>query len=90
MPRRPQRDALLDERHAEGVGLRREAARHRLEPVAVGVGLEDGHDLGPADVRLDRREVRAEPREADGGVRGPEPCFLGVDRRQEVHRRRTG
>ena len=87
---RPQRDALLHERHAEGVGLRREAAGHRLEAVAVGVGLEDGHDLRSADVGLDGREVRAEPRQADGGVGGPESRLVGVDRRQEVHRRRTG
>jgi hypothetical protein len=87
---RPQHDALFDERHAEGVGLGREAAGYRLEPVAVGIGLEDGHHLRRADVRLDGRQVRAELGQADDDVRGPKPCLLRVDRRQEVHRRRTG
>jgi hypothetical protein len=48
-PQLPERDPLLDEGDPEGVGLRSEATRDRLEPVAVGVGLEDRHDPGRCD-----------------------------------------
>ena len=47
-PEPAQRDALLDEGHGEGVRLRREAAGDGLEAVAVGVRLEDRHDLRAA------------------------------------------
>ena len=60
MPRRRRRDALLDEGDAEGVGLRRERRRHRLQAVSVGVGLEDRHDPGRADVLLHREQVVAQ------------------------------
>ena len=78
-PEAPQHDAFLDERDTEGVRLRGEAACDGLEPVAVGVRLEHGHDPGGRHVRLDRGQVLAQAREAHDGIRRAQACLLGID-----------
>ncbi len=84
-PEAPQHDAFLDERHPDGVRLWGEAARDGLEAVAVGVGLEHGHDAGGRHVRPDRGQVLAQARETHDGIRRAEACLLGIDHRDGVH-----
>ena len=85
MPEAPQHDAFFDESDAEGVRLRGEAACDGLEPVAVGVRLEHGHDPSGRHVRLDRGQVLAQTRQAHDGIRRAEACLFGIDPASWVH-----
>ena len=63
-----------------GVRLRGEAARDGLEPVAVGVRLEHGHDASGRHVRLDRGQVLAQAREAHDRIGRSQPGLVRVER----------
>ncbi len=76
-PGLPQGDRLLEERDAERA--RPEAGQvpgHRHEPVAVGVGLHDGHHRGRGHRRLDRAEVLRETIQADLDDRRPQRALI--------------
>ena len=71
-------DAFFEEGDAEAVGaVLHEVMGDGEEAVAVGVGLDDGHDLGAVDVGADGGEVAGEGVEADFDAGGAQRVVEG-------------
>ena len=70
-PRLAQQDAFFQEGHAKiGHAERLHVAGHLDQPMAIGVGLEDGHDGRRGDVALDGVVVGGEAGEVDFDLGG--------------------
>ena len=83
MPARAQRERLVDDRGAQpGRPAGQRGARGRHQPVAVAVGLDDGHDLGRG-AGLERRDVLADRREVDDGFGAQHAPSLSNARRRD-------
>ncbi len=68
-----QQNALFQKGHAEiGRAQRLHVARHLNQPVAVGVGLQDGHDGRGSDVSLNGAVVGGQAGEIDFDLGGAE------------------
>ena len=66
-----QRQPLFEARHRERVGVLRSRAPCWHEPVAVGVGLDDGDDPGAPGAGADDSEVVAQGLGVDDGPDQP-------------------
>lgn len=72
----PELQRLIEARHGQGIGMRREGMRHRQQAVAVGVGLDHGHDARVRRMAAHNRKVMGKRREIDLDPRGAAPRRL--------------
>ena len=70
-----QRHALFEARHRETVGIGQRQRRGH-QPVTVGIGLDDRHDLRARRIRADGAEVVAQRRGVDQRANQPDQRMI--------------